>query len=101
MRTTKLILLSLIVFTLDGLAFFYADTEAEHTALAQVVTELKALDKLIDRAEKEADPTARIQFQYDWLRRDLRLVQRGIQDHLDTPSSEPREFEPLQGDYRQ
>ena len=101
MRTTKLILLSLIVFTIDGFTFFYADSEAEHTALAQVVTELKALDKLIDRAEKEADPTARVVFQYDWLRRDLNLVRRGIQDHLDTPSSEPREFEPLQGDYRQ
>lgn len=101
MRTTKLILLTLIVLMIDGVAFHFADTDAEHAALAQIVTELKALEKLINRAEKEADPTARISFQYDWLRRDFKLVRRGIQDHLDTPSSEPREFEPLQGDYRQ
>ncbi len=101
MRTSKLILLTLIVLTIDGFAFHFADTDAEHAALAQIITELKGLDKLIDRAEREANPTARISFQYDWLRRDLKLVRRGIQDHLDTPSSEPREFEVLQGDYRQ
>ena len=101
MRTTQLILLALIVLTFDGFVHHFADVDAEHTALAQIITELKALDDLIDRAEKEADPTARISFQYDWLRRDLKLVRRGVQDHLDTPSSEPREFEPLHGDYRQ
>lgn len=101
MRHTKLILLTLSVLTMEGFSFHSSDEDAEHTALVQVVTELKELNKLIDRAEKEADPTARISFQYDWLRRDLKLVRRGIQDHLDTPSSEPREFEPLQGDYRQ
>ena len=101
MKATKLVLLTLIVLTIDGFVYNYADTDVEHAALEQIVTELKALDELIARAEKEANPTARISFQYDWLRRDLKLVRRGIQDHLDTPSSEPREFEPLQGDYRQ
>ncbi len=101
MNTKKLILLTLTVFLMDGFAFHFAETDAERAALAQIISELKTLDKLIDRAEKEADPTARINFQYDWLRRDLKLVRRGIQDHLDGPSSEPREFEPLQGDYRQ
>lgn len=101
MRHTRIILLALSVLTMEGFSFHAADVDAEHAALAQIVTELKELNKLIDRAEKEADPTARISFQYDWLRRDLKLVRRGIQDHLDTPSSEPREFEPLQGDYRQ
>ncbi|MYF38881.1 MAG: conjugal transfer protein [Gammaproteobacteria bacterium] len=101
MRHTRIILLALSVLTMEGFSFYSADVDAEHAALAQIVTELKELNKLIDRAEREADPTARITFQYDWLRRDLKLVRRGIQDHFDTPSSEPREFEPLQGDYRQ
>lgn len=101
MKTKKLILLTLTVLLMDGFAFHFADTDAERAVLVQIISELKTLDKLIDRAEKEADPTARINFQYDWLRRDLKLVRRGIQDHLDVPSSEPREFEPLQGDYRQ
>lgn len=101
MRAIKLIFLTVIVLTIDGFVHHSADTDAEHAALSQIITELKALDELIDRAEKEADPTVRINFQYDWLRRDLKLVRRGVQDHLDTPSSVPREFEPLQGDYRQ
>lgn len=101
MRVTKLIFLTLIILLIDGLVYHYADTEAEHAALAQIVAELEALDELIDRAEREADPTARITFQYDWLRQDLKLVRHGIEDHLDTPSSEPRKFKPLRGDYRQ
>ena len=77
-----------------------ADIEAEREALSLLVFELTELQVLIDRAEREADLTQRIRFRYDWLRRDLELVRRGIQDHLDAPSTEPRTFPPLQGDYR-
>lgn len=80
---------------------YHADTVAEHKALQQIVKELKQLDKLIDKAEREANPSERIRFRYDWLRRDIKLMKDGIQDHLDGPSTEPRTFEPLQGDYRQ
>ena len=78
-----------------------SDSDTERAALSQLVDEINGLSKLIDRAEQAANPTARIQFQYNWLRRDLKLVRQGIEAHFETPSSEPREFEPLQGDYRQ
>ena len=80
---------------------YHADIVTERKALKQIVHEIKQLDKLIDKAEREADPTERIRFRYDWLRRDLRKVRNGIQDHIDGPSTEPKSFEPLQGDYRQ
>lgn len=78
-----------------------ATTEAEQEALEKIVEELDQLNKLIDKAERESDPTERIRFRYDWLRRDLKLVKNGIQDHLDAPSTEPKTFDPLEGDYRQ
>ena len=78
-----------------------SNTDAERAALMQLVDEIEGLAAIIDRAEKAANPTSRIQFQYDWLRRDLKLVRQGIEAHFETPNSEPRQFEPLQGDYRQ
>lgn len=78
-----------------------ATTDAEQAALEKIIDELNHLDKLVDKAERESDPTERIRFRYDWLRRDLNLVKNGIQDHLNAPSTEPRTYEPLLGDYRQ
>lgn len=78
-----------------------ATTDEEHNALEKIIEELDQLNELIDKAERESDSTERIRFRYDWLRRDLKLVKNGIQDHLDAPSTEPRAFEPLHGDYRQ
>ncbi|MCY3885544.1 MAG: RAQPRD family integrative conjugative element protein [Gammaproteobacteria bacterium] len=78
-----------------------ATTDAEQDALEKIVDELDQLNKLIDKAERESDSTERVRFRYDWLRRDLKLVKDGIQDHLDVPSTEPKTFDPLLGDYRQ
>jgi RAQPRD family integrative conjugative element protein len=78
-----------------------ADAHSERDALARVVNELVALKPLIDAAEAEANPDARVRFRYDWLRADLRQVESGIQDHVDAPRVEPRAFPPLRGDYRQ
>ena len=99
MRNLKVLCLVLICAICAPV--YHADTVAEHKALKKIVQELEHLDKLIDKAEREADQTERIRFRYDWLRRDIRLVKNGIEDHLDAPSTEPRSFEPLQGDYRQ
>ncbi|PLW83338.1 conjugal transfer protein [Kineobactrum sediminis] len=88
-----------------GLAFIVpaalADTDAERATLARLLNELAQLEPLITSSEAEADPDARIQFQYDWLRQDLARVGAGIQAHLDGPRNEPRSAPPLRGDYRQ
>ena len=78
-----------------------ADPDAEREALARLIQEIRGLDPLIATAESQALLDARIRFRYDWLRRDLRRIREGIQDHIDAPRNEPRLFPPMRGDYRQ
>lgn len=77
-----------------------ADRDGEREALARLVHELATLEPLIREAEVQADPDARIRFQYDWLHQDLARIRLGIREHLNAPHSEPRPVEPLRGDYR-
>jgi RAQPRD family integrative conjugative element protein len=77
-----------------------ADAEGEREVLARISHEIQAIRPLINQAASQANPDARIRFQYDWLRQDLEQIRRGIQDHINTPRSEPRIFPPLRGDYR-
>jgi|TARA_R110001599_G_scaffold22821_1_gene84065 RAQPRD family integrative conjugative element protein len=78
-----------------------ADADAERAMLARLLHEIAHLETLIASSEAEADPDARIHFQYDWLRQDLERVRAGIQAHLDAPSNTARQAQPLRGDYRQ
>lgn len=77
-----------------------ANTDVEREALAKLIHELTALESLIQQAESNAAPDARIRFRYDWLRQDLKHLKDGIQSHLDAPHAQPRSFPPLRGDYR-
>ena len=76
-----------------------ADADSERESLARIAQELQHLEAMTDEAAKNADPTARVHFRYDWLRNDLELVRRGVVDHLDAPR-QPRPVPPLTGDYR-
>ncbi|RLJ16715.1 conjugal transfer protein [bacterium endosymbiont of Escarpia laminata] len=77
-----------------------ADSDGERTALARLIHELEALAPLIQEASAQAEPDARIRFQYDWLRQDLTRVRAGIAEHINAPRAEPRKVPPLKGDYR-
>jgi RAQPRD family integrative conjugative element protein len=77
-----------------------ADAEGEREALARVIHELQALAPLLRRGESQANPDARVRFRYDWLRQDLQRMRLGIQEHIDAPRAEPRQFPPLRGEYR-
>jgi RAQPRD family integrative conjugative element protein len=77
-----------------------AGQDDENATLARLVHELDALAPLVREAENQASVDARVRLNYGWLRRDLELVKGGIEWHLNTPSTEPRSFEPLKGDYR-
>ncbi len=77
-----------------------ADADGERSALVRINHELQAIQPLITESASQANPDARIRFQYDWLQQDLDRIRRGIQEHIDTPRSEPRTFPPLRGDYR-
>jgi RAQPRD family integrative conjugative element protein len=92
----------LIIALLLGCPFAVsADRDAERTALAKIKHELESLKPLIEEAKAQADRDARVQFQYDWLALDLKRISLGIQEHLLAPSTQPRSFPPLKGDYRQ
>ena len=97
-------MIPILVLGLIGTAlpvqFAVADADAERAALARVIHELQAMDPLITQAASQANPDARVRFQYDWLRQDLDRIRLGIQEHIDAPRSEPRTFPPLRGDYR-
>jgi RAQPRD family integrative conjugative element protein len=77
-----------------------ADAESEHAALAQLTHELDALAPLIKKAQTQANPDARIRFQYSWLNNDLERMKTGIREHINAPRTYPRTFPPLKGDYR-
>ena len=77
-----------------------ADADGERAALARIIHELDALKPLMIEAQSQANPDARIQFQYDWLVLDIHRIQSGIKEHLTAPRTQPRSFPPLKGDYR-
>jgi len=89
-----------LIFGLVMTPALYADSSAEDEALARIIHELQAIEPLINQALAQTDPDARIRFQYDWLRQDLRSIKSGIQTHIDAPRAQPRTFPPLRGDYR-
>ena len=99
MRITHLLVSGLLTAALP-VQFAVADADGERAALARITHELEAIEPLITEAASQANPDARIRFQYDWLRQDLYRIRIGIQEHIDTPRSEPRTFPPLRGDYR-
>ena len=100
MQITRLLLFGLIGTALP-IQFAVADADGERAALARIIHELQVIEPLIKEAAAQANLDARIRFQYDWLRKDLNRIRLGIQEHIDTPRTEPRTFLPLRGDYRQ
>ena len=78
MRITQLLALGLLA-TASPVHFAVADANGEQAALARITHELQAIEPLITKAAAQANPDARIQFQYDWLRQDLGRIHQGKQ----------------------
>jgi RAQPRD family integrative conjugative element protein len=72
----------------------------EHRALLKIDRHLAELVTLIEAAEQSADPDARIRFRYDWFRRDIAKVRKGVQAHIHRPLAEKLANAELHGDYR-
>lgn len=90
----------IFIFTVALAASANATNYSERESLAKLVHELDGLSALVDEAQGRANPDSRIRFQYNQLRKDLVMMRLGIQEHLDTPTIEPRSYAPLSGDYR-
>ncbi|MCG8047499.1 MAG: RAQPRD family integrative conjugative element protein [Candidatus Thiodiazotropha endolucinida] len=99
MRITHLLATGLLAAALPA-QFAVADADGERSALARIIHELQSIEPLITEAASQANPDARVRFQYDWLRQDLDRIRLGIEEHINAPRSEPRSFPPLRGDYR-
>lgn len=76
------------------------DDELERERLARIAGEIQQVQVMVSEAEKSAPTGQRVKFRYDWLLRDLELMQQGVVNHVDAPR-QPRPVAPLRGDYRQ
>ena len=99
MRKARLLIPGLLA-GLIPIEFALADADGERAMLARITHELVTIEPLIEKARSQADPDARIKFNYDWLRQDLNQVRLGLEAHIDAPRTQPRTFPPLRGDYR-
>jgi RAQPRD family integrative conjugative element protein len=99
MKTTILKTLLVMGLSASLMSTVYADTENEHALLAEVIQQINALTPLINQAQAQADPNARVVFNYAQLRSDLQLIKDGINQPLTSTALEPRQIAPLSGDY--
>jgi len=67
MRTTTSLAIGLLGFLIP-IHSSIADAEGEREVLARISHEIQAISPLIDQAASQANPDARIQFQYYLLR---------------------------------
>jgi len=105
MKQTMNLSAALVGLTLGIIAMIptpcFANNDSEKARLIALINELEALKPLISEAEDHAWIDTRIHLNYTWLRQDLERIKSGIRDYIDTPSTEPRSFAPLTGNYRQ
>ncbi|MBV0934166.1 integrative conjugative element protein, RAQPRD family [Marinobacterium weihaiense] len=91
------------VLALVGVAIVpvYADVWSERAALAQIASELTALERLVSDAQKLSENDARVKFDYDVLMRDLEVIRSGINTHLSQPINPvmPSRVDALGGEY--
>lgn len=73
--------------------------ETELAALTRLENELLLLEHTVREAER-AGQHLRYQFSYDVLRQDLTRIRLGIREYRAGELSQPREIEPLSGEYR-
>lgn len=93
--------LSLTFSLVVGAMPAFADPDLEQAALKRLSVAMSQLEPMLRDAQQQADDQAAVQFRYDQLARDLRLIREGIERHLTAPRREPHRIDPLDGDYRQ
>lgn len=79
----------------------HATSDEERAALANFITELDALNEIIDDSKRAADLSSEFTFDYPALQADLSLIRQGVLDYLQKARREPRELPPLSGEYRE
>ncbi|MCW5588123.1 MAG: RAQPRD family integrative conjugative element protein [Legionellales bacterium] len=93
----SLLISCLALFLMSGVSF--ANTEQMNATLARISRLLNQVNPLINLAEKQQDPNARVKFQFDGLRYDVAKIQSGIAQAINRVSIQSRVIKPLSGDY--
>lgn len=77
------------------------DPDLHRQNLASALHQLDLLDRFLVTVAStyQPSPAERYHFDHTRLREDLQRVRAGIQDYLSPPRAQPREPEPLFGDY--
>lgn len=74
--------------------------ESDETSyLVQMINQLEALKPLVLAAAKVQPKNLRISFNYTALLKDINEIEKGIEANLTDIPKEPRQFEPIKGDY--
>ena len=73
---------------------------AEQRTLSRLATELRFVLNLVRESQAQADPDARIRFDYGLLIRDLRNMIAGIEAHAVPAAASLDSIEPIPGDYQ-
>ena len=73
----------------------FASLSQENAELSRINSVLNSIYPLIDAAQKQALPSERVHFHYDWLRRDIQSIQAGIAQKINAPAIAPRVVKPL------
>ena len=71
----------------------------EARTLKRLLIELRRIDSLVIEASYHADPDARMRFDYELLRRDIRRISNGVEAHVRAEALIPPRLEPISGDY--
>ena len=95
----KIIVTLIFLFVSTFFLTSYADTELENISLIKVAHILDSISTMINAAEAQSDPLARVQFNYQTLRDDISLIHQGIMQKLDFPTIEPMVVHPLKDDF--
>jgi RAQPRD family integrative conjugative element protein len=79
----------------------HADIWAERQALANIETELAALEALVMTARMRSNSSDRTTFDYELLIEDMRKIRSGIVNHLSVPMEPiaPRTIDALSSEY--
>ncbi len=93
----SLIVGAIVLFTLCNVS--KANTEQMNSTLNRMNRILNQINPLINLAQQQQDPNARVKFQFDALRSDIASIQEGIEQATQRVSIQPRVITPLSGDY--
>ena len=79
----------------------FATVSQENAELSRINSVLNSIYPLIDAAQKQATPSERMHFHYDWLRKDIQHIQAGIAQKVNAPAIAPRVVKPLNTQFTQ